>query len=127
MIAFRKAHPVISSASYDFDHNGTGYPEMSFHGTKPWELDRSAPGLCFSYLFAEDHKKYGTKKDAFIYVLVNSHWEEHTFELPIIPEGHSWKKAFDSTGFSSESGKEKKLSDQSSINLAPRSTVILVG
>ncbi|MCR5544233.1 MAG: glycogen debranching protein GlgX [Eubacterium sp.] len=126
LIAFRKKHPVFASNSYDYGNNGTGYPELSLHGTRVWDLNEASSGLCFAYMYAEDHVKYKTKKDTFIYVAVNAHWEEHLFELPILPNGSSWKLAFDSTGFSSDAGKEKKLADQSGINLKPRSTVVLI-
>ena len=90
LLAFRRAHPVLRACEYDFTHNGTGYPELSFHGTRPWELDREASTLTFAYMYAEDHEKYGTQEDCFIYVAVNAHWEAHSFELPVIPEGMSW-------------------------------------
>ncbi|MBR1507264.1 MAG: glycogen debranching protein GlgX [Eubacterium sp.] len=128
LISFRKAHPVIKAPLYDDDeYNGTGYPEMSLHGTRPWDLDKTRPGFCLSYLYAEDHKKYGTKRDEFIYVAVNTHWENHYFEIPRLPEGFTWRLAFDSKGYSSESGKEKKISDQNGIMLGARTTMILVG
>jgi hypothetical protein len=63
LIAFRKAHPVLRAESYDFSHNGTGYPELSFHGTLAWNLDEHDPGLSFGYMYAEDHERYGTEQD----------------------------------------------------------------
>ena len=127
LIAFRRAHPVLSANSYNHGNNGTGYPELSFHGTKAWDIDELAPGLCLAYMFAEDSKKYGVKKDCFIYIAVNAHWEEHRYELPVIPEGFKWKLAFEAYGFSAEPGCEKKLEDQTGITLGARSTTILIG
>ena len=127
LIAFRKAHPVLTVNSYDFGANGTGYPELSFHGTKSWQIDENSAGLCFAYMYVEDHKKYGTERDCFIYIAVNAQWEEHWFELPIIPEGYAWRLAFEAYGFSVESGFERKIDDQSGIALGARSTAILIG
>ena len=127
LIHFRREHPVISSDSYDFGHNGTGYPELSLHGTRAWDIDENTPGYCFSYMYVEDHIKYGLKKDSFIFIAVNAHWEDHSYELPELPEGYVWKKAFDSTGFSSDPGKEKKIENQKMEILKSRSTVILIG
>ena len=62
-----------------------------------------------------------------IYVAVNTHWEDHYFEIPRLPEGFTWRLAFDSKGYSSESGNEKKISDQNGIMLGARTTMILVG
>ena len=126
MIAFRMEHPVLRSSGFYYDNNGTGYPEMSFHGLSPWQLDRGADTLTFAYLFAEDHVRYDTKKDVFIYVMVNAHWEGHDFGLPVIPAGYVWKLVADSSEASYPVGKEKKLADASCYYLGPRSTVVLV-
>ena len=127
LIAFRKAHPVLMTDRCDMGHNGTGYPEMSLHGTEPWHLDRNSPGLCFAYLYAEDHLRFGTEEDEFLYVAVNAHWEAHRFGLPVIPKGFRWHLAFESGGFSSELGGEKRWEEESGITLGPRSTAVLVG
>ena len=127
LIAFRKAHPVLYADSYDFGSNGTGYPELSFHGTMPWNIDEQAQGLCFAYMYAEDSRKYCTENDCFIYIAVNAHWEEHRFELPVIPEGYEWRLAFEGYGFSSEPGKEKRLEDQAGITIGARSTAVIAG
>ena len=127
LIAFRKAHPVLRADGYDFSHNGTGYPELSFHGTQPWSLDQHAPGLSFACLYAEDHVRYGTERDAFIYVAVNAYWEAQRYTLPVLPEGCRWKLAFESGGFSADPGDEQPIKDQSGITLGPRSAAILVG
>ena len=126
LIALRQAHPVLRNASFDFGKNGTGYPELSFHGMTPWQLDECAPTLTFACLFAEDHEKYGTKKDCFLYVIVNAHWEEHAFTLPKIPAELKWALFCEAYGVSAVPGKEKKLPDQTQITLGARSTAVLV-
>ena len=126
LIAFRKAHPVMTVGRCNTGPNGTGYPELSFHGTTPWQLDWQNPGLCLAYLYAEDHRRFHTKTDQFLYILVNAHWEEHRFALPVIPSGFRWHLAFDSfSGFSADPGEEKPWDDFSSVVLKPRSTVVL--
>lgn len=124
LIAFRAAHPVLRGR-YSSGLNSTGYPELSFHGTLPWNLDPCGPGLCFAALWAEDHVKYGTAEDCFIYVAVNAHWEEHRFTLPVIPEGFGWKLAFDSRGFSADPGTEPARTEPD-LTLGPRSSAVLV-
>ena len=126
LIAFRRSHPVLMGSKFNFGENRTGYPELSFHSLKPWEFDENAHNLAFAYMFAEDHEKYGTKKDAFIYMAVNAHWEAHTFELPIIPKDKKWYLAFRSSDISTDVGKEYKIKDQSHIDLGPRTTAILI-
>ena len=127
LILFRKAHPVLRSPRYDRAHNGTGYPELSFHGTIPWEYDMQSPALTLACLYSEDHVKYGTESDCFIYLLINAHWEEHLFRLPVLPEGFEWKLVFEAYGVFTAPGEEQDLQDAGSINLGPRTTAILVG
>ena len=126
LIAFRKAHPVLRSNSYDFSHNDTGYPELSFHSTEPWNLDEKAPNLTFAYLYTEGAEKYHTKKTTFIYVIVNAHWEDHVFSLPVIPEGMQWYLLCDSAGESFAPGKEKALDTFESYRLTARSSAVLI-
>ena len=127
LIRLRQMHPVLRAGSYDFSPNGTGYPELSFHGTKPWELNEQAENLCFAYLYAEDHKKFGTERDCFIYIPVNAHWETHTFELPVIPEGMHWYLAAEA--YSEFRDPENLISaeHQDRIELGPRTTAVLIG
>ena len=128
LIAFRHAHPVLMASKYDFGHNGTGYPELSFHGTYAWRINEKSPGLAFGYMYSEDHAKYKTEKDCLLYIAVNAHWEEHQFELPLLPVGMNWHLAFDSYhDISSSPGEEKRLENASEILLMPRTTSILVG
>ena len=126
LLAFRKAHPVLRSSSYDFSHNDIGYPELSFHGTTPWELDEDEPNLTFAYLYTEGKDKYQTEHTSFIYVAVNAHWEEQAFRLPIIPAGMQWYLVCDSAGISAAPGEEQALHTFESYTLAGRSTAVLL-
>ena len=125
LIAFRRAHPVLSALHHDTRINGTGYPELSFHGTLPWDLDENGPGLCFASLWAEDHVRFGTQDDCFIYVAVNAHWEEHRFVFPVIPDGYRWHLAFKSDCLSTDPGQEILFRDDG-VTLGERSTAVLI-
>ena len=127
LIAFRKAHPVLLGKDFDFGYNGTGYPELSFHGLRPWELDEKAAALSFAYLYAEDCRKYSLREDSFLYIMVNAHWEAHTFMLPVIPAGMAWYLSFDTGQNAFQSGSEKKLAFYDSIPVQPRSIIVLTG
>ena len=124
LIALRKKNPVLRSVSFDNGHNATGYPELSFHSAEPWQLDMHSPALTFGYMFAQDRKKYGLKKDSFIYIAVNAHWESHEFMLPIIPEGMQWYREFDS--FTGKYNEHKKLGGRGPVRLESRSTAIFI-
>lgn len=122
MIAFRMAHPVLRRSDFYCGENSTGYPELSFHGERPWELDTSKPFLTFGFLYTEAAADYGTKKDCFIYCAVNAHWEEHTMILPETPAGMDWKLVA-YTGDSEGKSDGKKAGKE--IRLMPRSLMIL--
>ncbi len=126
LIAFRKAHPVFRVKRYDMGENGTGYPEMSFHGLEPWNIDRNAPTLTFAYMYAEDAKKYGTKEDCFIYVAINAYWEQQTFTFPIVPKGFGWYLSVETSGASFEPGEEAHCKDQTKRTLGPRTVAVLI-
>ncbi|MBQ4293343.1 MAG: glycogen debranching protein GlgX [Lachnospiraceae bacterium] len=127
LIAFRKAHPVLRDTSFFDGRNGTDYPELSFHSPLPWQFNQNEPQLALAYLFVEEAKKYRTEEDAFIYVLLNLHWEPHEFSLPIIPAGHRFGLISCSYTGESHSPGEKKLLKEETVTLMPRSTMILLG
>lgn len=118
LISFRKKHPILHSNALDEGYNNMGYPEFSLHSTSPWQLDTFSPALTFAYMYVEDQEKYNTKKSSFIYIAVNAYWEDQTFNLPIIPDGYTWKLVLES----SSSG----YKGENSIRLSSRSTAILI-
>ena len=126
LIALRAAHPVLRAPHFDSANNGTGYPELSFHSTEPWQIDPEAPSLTFAFLYAEDHVKYGTDRDAFLYVLVNAHWEEHTFTLPALPGKLTWHIVCHSKGLCCPCGKEMPLKISFRYTLGPRESAVLI-
>lgn len=133
MIAFRRAHPVLrrSTRFQNGDDVGSGYPVISWHGTKAWQVDYARGKPILALLLCGLHPKGGTKKDNYIYVAVNMHWQMHGFELPKLPEGISWH-AFANTDMQtpediSEIGHEVMLENQSEFLVGPRSVAILVG
>ena len=118
LIALRKAHPVLRARAYDTAHNGTGYPELSFHSIEPWQHDPDSHTLTIACLYAEDHVKYGTERDAFLYLAVNAHWEDHVFDLPVIPPGCRWHVELQSSG-------EGCLRESGQLWVPARSVVVL--
>ena len=127
MILFRKAHPVFRVNQYRHGKNKTGYPELSFHALKPWKLNWNEPTLTFAYLYAEEGEKTKTGANRFIYVMVNSHWEAHSYELPVIPAGLRWHTVADTyQGVAYAPGEEVLLEEDGKVEIKPRSVVILI-
>ncbi|MDO4409190.1 MAG: glycogen debranching protein GlgX [Eubacteriales bacterium] len=127
LLALRTAHPVLRARHFDEGKNGTGFPELSFRSADAQELDRGAPSLTFAVMYAEDHVKYGTEKDAFLYIMINAHWEEHDFTLPVLPKGMQWKLVCDSKGIFFPAGEEAPLIVPSRFTLGPRESAVLIG
>ena len=71
-------------------------------------------------LWAEDHRKYGTERDAYLYLVINAHWEDHVFELPIIPEGYAWHVTLQSSA-------EACIGEDGKLWVPPRSVAVLEG
>ena len=122
LLHLRREHPVLRNKHFDTAHNGTGYPELSFHSETPWQHDPNAPALVFAYLYAEDSRKCGTAQDAFIYVLCNAHWETHRFTLPLLPEGLHWHTLL----YSGDSSANDTPVGDDGFVLMPRSTAVLI-
>ena len=78
-------------------------------------------------MYAEDHARYATAQDAFIYVAINAYWEDMRFSLPTLPEDYSWKLAFETGGFSSDAGSELQCADPYGITLGSRTAAVLIG
>lgn len=85
LIAFRKQHPIFSRTSEDTPKN---YPAVSLHGVEPWKFDYSYTNRIVCILLTG---KTAEGKDDFIYICINSHWEDHRIHLPALPGNHPWK------------------------------------
>ncbi|WRH67809.1 MAG: alpha-amylase family glycosyl hydrolase [Planktothrix sp. GU0601_MAG3] len=91
-INFRTAHPVLRN-KYHFqnrDYVGSGYADISWHGTQAWNADWSENSRTLAFLLCGKHAKAGTIEDNSIYVAMNMHWEAQWFELPGLPLGQHW-------------------------------------
>lgn len=130
---FRRAHPVLRSRTH-FQHKdyvGSGFADITFHGTQAWKPDFSSSSRCIAFMLDGAHAKSGTIQDDSIYIAMNSHYDALYYELPPLPNGKSWHLAVNTDMPSGEDiydiGKEPKLEDQGRFLVGGRATVILVG
>ena len=133
MINFRRQHPVLRSPTHFqyWDSVGSGYPDISFHGTKAWNCDRSPSSRSFAFLLCGDHAKQGIVKDSMVYVAMNMYWNGLHFELPALPPEKKWY-LFANTDMPApadicENGKESLLDNQHEFLVGARSVVVLIG
>lgn len=120
MVELRKSHySFTNQVPYrESDYDFTGYPDISYHGTKTWYPDFSyyarALGILLNGNYAVGPK--GTADDSF-YIIMNMHWEEHEFDLPSIKD-NEWKLLF-ATDYAPQPDSEKK-----SVIIQPRSVAV---
>jgi glycogen operon protein len=132
-IAFRKAHPVFRSSEFfrNQDYVGSGYADITWHGTQAWNADWSDNSRVLAFMLCGKHAKDSTTEDNYIYVALNMHWETLPFELPGLPEGMTWHVFANTSAAppedSWEPGTEPVLEDQHQFLVGGRSVVILVG
>ena len=124
MLKLRKNHPVLRRNSFFAGHNSSGYPEISFHGVNPWDIDINSPSHCFGILYAEPARDFDTGDDCFIYCAVNAYWERKTFGLPVIPEGMKWE-IYCCTSDKCDESSGRRMEGE--IELMPRSLTVLTG
>lgn len=85
LIAFRKEHPLFYRASAETPQN---YPPISFHGVNAWQFDYSESNRVVGVMLTG---KTEDKKNDFIYIAINAHWEDHRINLPSLPDNAPWK------------------------------------
>lgn len=133
-IDFRMRHPILRGR-WHFHHQdrvGSGYPDISWHGTHAWKPDWGEYTLTLAFMLDGHHMLERNKKpDNMIYVAMNMHWEAHRFELPALPVGMQWR-VFANTHERVRKnvytkGREPVLSDQHHILVGDRSVIILIG
>lgn len=131
--AFRQAHPVLRNRDHfrNADYVGSGYADITWHGTKAWNADWSESSRTLAFMLCGKHAKEGTVTDNYIYVAMNTDYLAHWFELPGLPDSMQWH-VFANTGASPGEecwipGTEPRLDNQSGLLLGDRTVVILVG
>jgi glycogen operon protein len=133
IIAFRNAHPVLRSATHFKmrDYVGSGYPDVSFHGTQAWYAEDTSYSRVLAVMYCGKHAKKGTVQDDMVYVAMNMHWEGHDFELPRLTNKRKWYVVANTDQTAPEDiygiGNEKLLDNQEHIFVGARSVIILVG
>ena len=130
---FRRRHSKLRQPEYftGTDTQQCRYPDISWHGIKPWEPDWGPGSRSLAFLIPGEKKISSGPEADFIYVVFNMWHESLTFGLPKLPDGMRWRRVMD-TGRPSpedflESDLEQLLTNQTSIDLLDRSAVLLIG
>ena len=119
MIRFRKSHKVLRANISD---GACGFPDISFHGVKPWRGQFAEHERYVGVLFAGQEKG---REPEVIYIASNAYWEELTVLLPELPKSSMvWELAADT--WEAEGQREERL-EGGSFSIRPRSVMVWKG
>ncbi len=114
-IEYRNNHPVIRGKT---SQAKCGLPDCSIHNSVPWcdytDNETREIGIMFAG-YDEDKKK-----DDIVLILMNMHWEERHFEMPILPDGFKWKLEM-------STGEKSNFDGANAANLMGRSIMAFTG
>ncbi len=146
LISFRKCHPILHMdyPLKSMDYISSGYPDLSYHGTKAWYPDYSFYSRILGIMLAGQYAKVSpAENDVNLYIACNMHWEGHIFDLPGLPKNMKWYVLFDTAeemGTVSSLSADKKTVDkepeekelalsnsQKECKVKERSIVVLIG
>ncbi len=132
MIDFRHRHPALRNGHYFRyeDYNHVGCIDLTWFSTEALAGDQKDERLTLAFMLCGAYAKGGLAQDEDIFVALNMHWEDQTFNLPLLPKKKSWH-VFANTGAATpddihEPGSEARMENQKQITLASRSVVVLV-
>ena len=121
MTAFRKRHPSITG---DAGASSLGFPEISFHGEVPWEMDLSGQEIRTAAVMFAGYDDKKAKEDC-VYLLMNPYWEGVWVELPQLPSGYSWHVAANTGDKKQEIYQKPVRISEEKILAGPRSVIVL--
>ena len=116
LIALRKEHPVFSPKKElrGMDYIACGCPDISCHGTKPWYPDVSNYSRVIGIMLYGKYAPISIRKsDKAFYIAYNMHWEEHTFDLPVLPKDKKWRAILNTNEIDSD---VSKIGEKEGIN-----------
>lgn len=130
VIRFRKEHPVIHlpEPMQMCDYNGSGFPDLSYHGEDAWlagfEASRQAVGLLYGGSYAQ--RADGTKDDN-VYVAFNFHLTGKRLALPAQEKGNSWYRVIDTAKSGAAALEISREKEKKQVLIGPQSIVVFVG
>lgn len=140
LIAFRKKYKILHMPNQLMasDPVSCGYPDISYHGSKAWyqAMENYNRHIGIMYCTKYDGTKYGGAKSGntscraecgdggyeLIYVAYNMHWEAHELALPKLTGVGVWTVKM----CSGDKNEDVVLKDDKTVEIAPRTTAVLV-
>ncbi len=130
LIAFKKRHSILHQPKelMLFDYMSCKCPDVSFHGEEAFKMDQTPVSRQFGILYFGDYsKQYTGKKEASVYIVFNSYWEDKEFVLPLKTD-KKYRLLYSSDGSTDESFNEEaaKIIEGASYIAKPRSISVLL-
>ena len=116
MIAFRKEHRVLRTNMSD---GACGFPDVSFHGEKPWRGQFAQYERYVGVMFAG---KDEMGRADIVYIASNAYWESVEVLLPSLPDRMHWELVTDTW----EEGLPTARREKEAFRIHPRSVRILI-
>lgn len=97
MIAFRKRHPLLQRSDFFMgrDIAGSGYPDISWHGIRPWKPDWGESSHSLAFMICGKHSEQAGGPLEFVYCVFNMYYNPLEFGLPLLPQRFTWKRFAD--------------------------------
>ncbi len=89
MIQFRKGHRILR---VNISEGACGFPDISFHGVKPWHGHFVGHERYVGVMFAGQEAGMDAQV---VYIASNAYWEEMEVLLPALPRHMAWELAVD--------------------------------
>ena len=90
MIAFRKAHPILSmeGAMQMKDYRHQGIPDLSYHGQEPWAMEVYREQRAIGMLYCG---AYSGRGEPDLYICYNFHYQDVEIALPKLKGNRQWR------------------------------------
>lgn len=93
LIKYRRKHPILhkEDALRQSDYISAGYPDISYHSDQAWYAGFENYNRHIGIMYCGKYAKVDRRNDDdFIYVAYNTHWIDHDFALPKLPDELKW-------------------------------------
>jgi isoamylase len=87
LIAFNQSHTLFQQSRFWIEPDGDHPPRITWHGKRLNKPGGDSHCLAFTL-----HDHYAGE---LLHVMLNAHWQPHTFALPTVPRYHHWYRIID--------------------------------
>ncbi len=122
----RRQYPILRSPNpTEFrDQWGTGYPDLSYHGTCGWQMEGMGAAKVLGMMYSGP--KEAGRKEEYLYIGYNFSAADQALALPDLPKGYGWRRVLD-TGREEAFAEEFPAETERTFKMQARSVCLLEG